>query len=291
MIKALGLFLALALGASTGLARSANSIVAATAAAKPATAVLLVGNSLSYVNNLPALVNALAAQQADPPALHADLVGAPGGSIAERWQDGVAAAQINSGRWQVLVLQERGGVLACLGTPETRYQADCVASVSAHRQFAQLARAHGLRVIVLGTWGPDSIWQSQLSRGLRNLAKIIDAEALDAGPAVRAYAKAHPQTAMTSDATLHPTLDASLLVSALLYRQVSGQAPQARPLQLSAAMLPANARVDADRLLSTQAQLAGDGAITEIALARLQPLLDAASLQALSAPARPSPAR
>ena len=51
----------------------------------------------------------------------------------------------------------------------------CVASVAAHRKFAQLAKARGVRLIVLGTWGPDSIWQTRLSRGLRNLAKAIDA--------------------------------------------------------------------------------------------------------------------
>lgn len=244
--------------------------------AREATAVLLVGNSLSYVNNLPALVNALAAQQPDGRRLHADLLAAPGGSIAERWQDGVAAAEISSGRWQVLVLQERGGVLACLGAPETREGADCVASVAAHRKFAQLAKAHGLRLIVLGTWGPDSIWQARLSRGLRTLAKTIGAEALDAGPPVRAFAKAHPQVAMT-DATLHPTLDASLLVAGLLHRQITGQPAQARPLQISAALLPVNSRVAAGQLLSRQAPLAGDGAVTRIELVRLQPLLDAAA--------------
>jgi hypothetical protein len=246
-----------------------------TAAAEQPTGVLLVGNSLSYVNNLPVLFNALAAQQSSARDYHADLIAAPGGSIAERWQDGVAAREINSGHWQVLVLQERGGVLACLGNPETRYQADCVASVSAHRKFAELARTHGLRVIVLGTWGPDSIWQSLLSRGLRNLAKSIEAEALDAGAPVRAYAKTHPQTAMTSDAVLHPTLDASVLVAALLYRQVTGQAPRADALTVSAAMLPGNAQVAADRLLSAQTQVAGDGASTRIDGVRLQPLLEA----------------
>jgi hypothetical protein len=208
--------------------------------------------------------------------VHADLLAAPGGSIAERWQDGIAAAEIGSGRWQVLVLQERGGVLACLGAPDTREGADCIASVAAHRKFAQLAKARGLRVILLGTWGPDSIWQARLSRGLRNLARTIGAETLDAGPPVRSFAKAHPQVAMT-DATLHPTLDASLLVAALLYRQVTGQPAPARPLQIPAALLPVNADIAADQLLSRQAQLAGDGAVTRIELARLQPLLDAAA--------------
>jgi hypothetical protein len=248
----------------------------AQAAASEPVGVLLVGNSLSYVNNLPALFNALAAQQAGGARYRADLIAAPGGSIAERWRDGAAAAQIGSGHWQVLVLQERGGLLACLAQPAHRGDPDCVASVNAHRQFAVLARARGMRVIVLGTWGPDSIWQGQLSRGLRKLADSIDAQALDAGPPVRAYAKAHADTAMTSDAIGHPTLDASLLVAALLYRQLDGHPAQAGELQVAAPMLPANARVAADRLLSVQAP-PGAGAPQVIARGRLQSLLEASA--------------
>ena len=53
------------------------------------------------------------------------LAGAAGGivrwvTLRERWQDGVAAREIASGRWQVLVLQERGGQLACLAKPQQR---------------------------------------------------------------------------------------------------------------------------------------------------------------------------
>lgn len=239
--------------------------------------VLMVGNSLVYVNNLPALFTALAAQQ--PGARHygADLIAAPGGSIAERWQDGVAAAEIDKGQWQVLVLQERGGLLACLALAEHRGEPDCTASVAAHKKFAHLAQAHGMRVILLGTWGPDAIWQNQLGRGLRKLAESTGAEALDAGAPVREYAKAHPQTAMYSDQILHPTLDSSLLMAGELYRQIAGIAPQAVSLAIDAPLLPARARVDADRLLSAQPQLAGDGSVTRIEAERLRPLLEAAA--------------
>jgi hypothetical protein len=246
------------------------------AASKPADLnILFVGNSLTYVNNLPALFNALAIAQNAAPAMHADLIAAPGGSIAERWSDGITATEIASGRWQVLVLQERGGLLACLALPERRGEADCTASLAAHRKFSALAKEHGMRVILLGTWGPDSIWQGQLSRGLRVLADSANADAFDAGPLVRAYAKAHPQTPMYSDEILHPTLDTSLLVAAGLYRRITGQVPVAAELEISAALLPARANVSGSILYSRQPQLAGDGATIHIGTARLQPLFAA----------------
>jgi len=237
--------------------------------------VLLVGNSLSYVNNLPALFNGLVEQQPGDGAIHADLIAAPGGSIAERWQDGVAAREIASGRWQVLVLQERGGLLACLAKPQQRNEPECAASVAAHRKFAKLAGQHHVRVILLGTWGPDAIWQSQLSRGLRQLAETTGAMPLDTGPLVRAYAKAHPRTSMYTDAILHPALDASLLMAADLYRMISGHVPQAASFEINVPLLPGLARVDAGKLLSTQTQLSGDGTITRVDASRMQPLIAA----------------
>jgi hypothetical protein len=237
--------------------------------------VLLVGNSLSYVNNLPALFNGLAAQQPGVGAIRADLIAAPGGSIAERWQDGFAAREIASGRWQVLVLQERGGLLACLAKPQQRNEPECAASVGAHKKFARLAEEHRMRVILLGTWGPDAIWQGQLSRGLRQLAEATRAKPLDTGPLVRAYAKANPRTPMYTDAILHPALDASLLMAADLYRMISEHVPQAASFEINVPLLPGLARVDAGKLLSAQTQLAGDGTVTRVDAVRMQPLIAA----------------
>lgn len=243
--------------------------------------VLIVGNSLSYVNHLPALFNGLAAAQPGGARWQAHLVGVPGGSLSERWNEGVVARELASGRWQALVLQERGGVLACQASPQGRNEGECAESAAAHRRFIELAQRHRVRVIVLGTWGPDAIWQGKLSRGLRRVAG--GAEALDVGPLVRDYGKAHAGTPMTTDAIGHPTIDASLLVAAALYRQLSGVIPEAIGFDTNAPMLPPLARLQADRLLSQQPQVAGDGSVTRIDSARLAPLL--AAVAAMPAPA------
>lgn len=245
-------------------------------AAEPGTAapvqVLVLGNSLSYVNDLPALLNGLDGVQPGATHFHADLLAAPGGSLADRWRDGVAARELASGRWQVLVLQERGGTLACVAEPQQRGEPDCQASIAAHREFARLAKAHGMRVLLLGTWGPDAIWQAKLSRGLRQVAAMVDAEPVDAGAGLRARAKADPSLPLTGDRIGHPTLDGSLLVALALYRQLSGHAAVAADFEVRAAMLPPLARVLPDALLSAQGQLAGDGTITRVEAARLRRL-------------------
>lgn len=234
--------------------------------------VLILGNSLSYVNNLPALFNAIDASQPGTTRIHADLLAAPGGSLSERWTDGVAAQEIASGKWQVLVLQERGGTLACLAKPQQREEATCRASAVAHREFSELARKHGMRVVLLGTWGPDSIWQAQLGRGLRQLAGKVGADALDVGAQLRAHAKSDPATPMTQDAMGHPSLDGSLLIALSLYESLAGHRAEPKDLVLATALLPPMADVSPKRLVSTQAQLQGDGAQTQVAAARLRAL-------------------
>lgn len=246
-------------------------------AASSSPKVLLVGNSLSYVNNLPALFNGLARLSPVAGAAQAGLIAAPGGNITERWDDGVVARELQSGRWNVLVLQERGGLLACLGKPDAAESAECRASVRAHQNFARLGRQLGVRVVLLGTWGPDSIWQGQLSRGLRKLSALTGAEALDVGPLVRAYGKSHPETPMYSDAILHPRMEASLLVAMALLQRLAGSLPEASDLTIEATMPPANARPSAQSLMSNQPGLGAASAPTIISEAQLASLLSAAS--------------
>ena len=79
--------------------------------------------------------------QPTPVAIETQTFVAPGGTIADRWKDGHAAAALASGHWDVLVLQERGGLLACMVDPEQRTQSECRASDRAHRDFAAKAKA------------------------------------------------------------------------------------------------------------------------------------------------------
>jgi hypothetical protein len=237
--------------------------------------VLVVGNSLTYVNNLPALFNGLVDAQPDGLRWHADLVGVPGGSLADHWNTGFVQKEIASGRWQALVLQERGGTLACLANPQGREQDDCAASLAAHKRFIELAGKYNVRVIVLGTWGPDAIWQGKLSRGLNRVVSGTKAEALDVGPLVREFGKKHGGTPMAIDQIGHPSVDANLLVASALYRQLTGNAPRAVAFATTAALLPAMSDIKPDQLLSQQPQLTGDGRETKIEQARLAPLVEA----------------
>lgn len=227
-------------------------------AARPTQRVLLVGNSLIYTQNVPGLLRALATSQAEGPLIETATFVAPGGTLAERWKDGAAVAALRAGRWDVVVLQERGGLLACMASAEQRQQPECRASLRAHRQFAELAKSQGARVLLFGTWGPDSNWQQKLDRGLAATARSTGAETVELGAMLRAQDKRHPSTPMFSDG-VHASLEGAVLIAARLYRSITGRTLSAADLELDFALLPANAAIRPELPIEQQAPLARSG--------------------------------
>ena len=228
------------------------------ASVRPTQRVLLIGNSLIYTQNVPGLLRALAASQSDGPLIETATFVAPGGSLAERWKDGAAAKALRENRWDVVVLQERGGLLACMASSEQRQQPECRASQRAHKQFADLAKSRGARVLLFGTWGPDSAWQQNLDRGLAAVARSTGAEAVELGEMLRAQDKRQTSTPMFSDG-VHASLEGAVLIAARLYRSIAGRAPTAGDLELDFALLPANAAIKPESAIELQPQLAGSG--------------------------------
>ncbi len=238
--------------------------------------VVFVGNSLTYVNNLPATLRALAAAQPHPVKIVTATFVAPGGTVAERWKDGVAPAALRDGHWDVLVLQERGGLLACLVDAEQRMQSECRASERAHKDFSTLAASAGTRTLLLATWGPDEAWQLKLDRAIRQLSVRTSSQVVPAGSTLRAWATRHSQEATFPD-KVHPSVPATLIMAAQLYRAITGSDAQAGDVTLDFALLPPNAAVKPGTPLEGQPQVAGDGHRTVVKADAMAALLAAAN--------------
>lgn len=237
--------------------------------------VLFVGNSLTYVNNLPATLRALAAAQPKPTRITTATFVAPGGTVAERWKDGHAATALRGGKWDAVVLQERGGLLACLVDTEQRQQSECRAAERAHKQFAELAKASGARTLLFATWGPDEGWQLKLDRAIKQLASRTSADIVPIGSALRVYAAKHSQETTFPD-KVHPSLPATLVMAAQLYRAITGSEAQPADVTLDFPLLPPNALIKPDAPLEQQPQLAGDGKRIVLKAEAIAPLLEAA---------------
>ena len=235
--------------------------------------VLLIGNSLTYTNNLPALLRAVGASQGTP--ITTETYAAPGGKLDDRWDDGHAAAALRARKFDAVVLQEQGGHLAaCMSSVQEQRKAPCAASLKAYRNFTELASEQGANVLLFGTWGPDDRWQGKLDRSVRMIAKAHDASVFDAAGALTALRKAQPEVKLYPDNT-HPSTLASVMLALALYRDVTGNAPAAKDLRVTPPLLPVNAAVSPASAMESQSGLAGDGKATVIPANLVAPLVKA----------------
>lgn len=233
--------------------------------------VLLVGNSLTYTNNMPAMLRAIGAAEGTP--IVTETFAAPGGTLNERLIDGYALAALERGPHDVVVLQEQGGNLAACMTKAQR-NAPCAASRRAYATFAEHARAKGAKVLLFVSWGPDRRWDSRLRGSIGAVAHDLDVTLFDAAGALDALRRAQPGSQPLPDGN-HPSIQASLLLALTLYRDITGTAPSARDLQIRAPLLPFNTDVATNRPLEVQPGLGDGGNVTLVPAALIAPLLQA----------------
>src|SRR5690606_17543709 len=114
--------------------------------------VLIVGNSIVYTNNLPAVLDRIAVAQADGGEYRIDMFARGGASLSE-WAkgDGLLRA-LPERRYDVVVFQERGGDDLCVLKPSERSTLACQVLIDSHIALAALARQGGARVLYLGTY-------------------------------------------------------------------------------------------------------------------------------------------
>jgi hypothetical protein len=190
---------------------------------------LFVGNSLTYVGNLPAVLEALAASNRKP--LESDMIVKGGATLTERVADGSVERALSARHYDYVVLQERGGDTICAFGPTSCKDAEASLGV-----LARVAVAHGAKPILLGTYQA----MPQVSR------ELVGAESAAASRLSIAYVPVSDrfQTAIGSapaaewlfEDGAHPGHDLVLLEAALLYRQVFGALPSPGAFSVHAPM-------------------------------------------------------
>jgi len=213
------------------------SACAAAAETLPATTrVLFVGNSLTTVNDVPALVGQLAAASAQ--RYEYRTVAFNNYSLEDHWNRGDAQRAIAEGGWSIVVLQQGPSEL-----PESR-----VSLVDYATRFA--TDAHRVRARV----GLFMVWPSSNRMGDFDGVRLSYAAAagaaggllIPAGDAWRDAWRRDSRLALYGPDGFHPTAAGSYLAAVVLYQAFFGRSPvglpplivapsQARLLQESAA--------------------------------------------------------
>ena len=210
--------------------------------ASPRTAVphrvLLVGNSLVYTNNLPAVLHALILTQERDADVRIDMFAPGGATLAETVADLRFRVALRNGHYDAVIMQERGGDAICAANAKARGETDCREMIRAHRDLAEAARRAGAAVFVLGTFQPLPQASAALVEGERWLAARISARYIEISQAWQALRDRLPDVQwLYADGDPHPGPAMTGLMALRVYAALFGADPQPADICTSARML------------------------------------------------------
>lgn len=181
--------------------------------------VLFIGNSLTYVNNLPGAFASLA-----PAGTHlqVDMIARPGAALEDYEHDAVVAQALSHGGYSDIVLQERGGNATC--APGCEAHLDAFAPTDrATVALARTARAAGARVYYLGTWQRAN---PQISagevRGERRIADLAGLPLIEVSETRRQLVERFPSADWTHADGEHPGHAMTALLALRTWKAVMG---------------------------------------------------------------------
>ncbi len=184
--------------------------------------VLFIGNSFTYSNDLPSIVEALAAATGQERFLHEEVVYG-GYSLEDHWNDGQAMKAIAKGGWEIVVMQH--GPSAWEGRPTMYEYAP---------RFAKEIRRVGARPALYMVW-PEKDRLDDLDRcsqTYRTAAEMINGLLFPGGEAWQEAWKLDPKLPLYSFDDLHPSKAGSYLVALVMYEQIYRRSPIGLPSQL-----------------------------------------------------------
>lgn len=219
----------LALLSFLGGPRGASAVGNPSVAARRPLSVLFVGNSLTYVNDVPALTEALAASAVVPRRLVVRAVTAGGATLSAHWRSGDAVRALREHRPDVLILQGQS--------------TEPLTSASDFSLYAILLKAEadsvGARTVLFQTWarphgdgfysspasgGSPVAMQARLNAAYESLARQLDASVARVGEAFSLVQRESPAISLL-DGTQHATLAGSYLVAAVVFQSLEGSSP------------------------------------------------------------------
>lgn len=208
--------------------------------------VLFVGSSLTFVNDLPGIVAALGDSAGLGPML-TDAVAYPDFSLEDHWALGDAQLAIESGRWQMVVLQQGPSALSESRVLLRDYTA----------RFAGVIRAAGGVPALYMTWPAyeDSANFAASSESYRLAAADVHGVLFAVGDAWRATWRRDPGIALYAPDGLHPSPQASYLAALVIVGRISGRSTVGLPSRLQ---LPSGHTLEVDAGVAATLQAAAD---------------------------------
>ena len=191
-------------------------------AAQPNARVLFIGNSLTFANNLPAMIEAVAAQAGLKGRITCKAVAIPNFGLQEHWEQGDALRAIQNGtRWTHVVLQQ-----GPTSMPDSRLILREFA-----KKFAFEAKASGAKVVIYSPWTPRNRLQfmDAVVESHRLAADDVKGMLVPVGEGWRAAWRADASLPLYGPDDFHPSPAGSYLAALMFFEKLSGRSPVGLP--------------------------------------------------------------
>ena len=185
-----------------------------------------VGNSLTYVNDLPGMLEALSRAPADTPPIETESVAYGGYALEDHLAQGDAARMIRRGGWDLIVLQQGPSTL-----PASRENL-----ITYARQFATLIRAEGAEPAMYGVW-PEKTRLDAFDAGIESYRAAADSIHGLLFPAANVWKAAwqlDPGLPLYGPDDFHPSELGTYAAAVTIYAVVNDRSPVGLPFRLTA---------------------------------------------------------
>jgi hypothetical protein len=189
------------------------------------TQVLFIGNSLTYYNSLPAMVEFFFRSQRLPTTFDMHAVGAA--LLADHADNPAVAQKIASRRWTYVILQEQSMM------PAVKLDA----CIDEGKRLCNMATKAGAIPVFYLTWGyrygkqggMDTKMQLKLDQGYGRMAEAGGALIAPVGPAWQAALAKNPQLPLYDSDGIHPLPEGSYLAACVFYAMLAQRSPVGLP--------------------------------------------------------------
>ncbi len=184
--------------------------------------VLFIGNSLTYANDMPWIVQALA--KATGQSLDVAVESLGGANLEDHWNHGAAQRRIDEGGWSVVVLQQ--GPSSLVENRENMRELT--------RRFAERIAKVGARTAMYMVW-PDSkrlAFFDQVRESYALAAEDVGGMLFPAGEAWRAAWRREPHAPLYRRDGFHPSPTGSYTAALSIYGMLYGRPLRGLPARL-----------------------------------------------------------
>jgi len=184
--------------------------------------VLFVGNSYTFYNDLPSMVQELSAHETRP--VEFEMVTIPGQGLDAHWKSGVALQALRSRHWDYVILQEYS----------LRPIDDKASFFKYGTMFNECIQSTGARTMLYMTWARKATPQTQavLTDAYTTLGSDLNATVAPVGVAWEESLKARPSFPLHVEDGSHPQPQASYLAACVFYSTLYGKSARGLPHKL-----------------------------------------------------------